>query len=71
MGLIRTLGLNGAAVWAAIYHRFALFHVFLLEQKLTIQVGQVNGVKVQYGDMAKSSHDDILQKFTSDTTSAN
>jgi hypothetical protein len=42
------------------YHRFALFHVFLLEQKLTIQVGQVNGVKVQYGDMAKSSHDDIL-----------
>lgn len=73
MGVMRTLGLNGAAVWAATWaalalkphnsdksnekspHQgLALFHILLLEQKLTVQVGNINGVEIQQGNLSET-----------------
>jgi hypothetical protein len=42
------------------YQSFALLHVLLSEQKLTIQVGKVDGVEIKQGDMPESGKYDVL-----------
>jgi hypothetical protein len=42
------------------YQGFTLLHVLLSEQKLTIQVGKVDGVEIQQGDMPESGKYDVL-----------
>lgn len=39
---------------------FTLLNILLSEQKLTVEVGEIDGIKVKKGDMAKSDQDDVL-----------
>jgi hypothetical protein len=42
------------------YQGFTLLHVFLSEQKLTVQVRKVDGVEIKQGDMPESGKYDVL-----------
>ena len=42
------------------YQGFALFHILLAKEELTIEVRQVDSVEVQKGDIPKPSHHHVL-----------
>jgi hypothetical protein len=42
------------------YEGFTLFHVFLPEQELPIQIGQVYSVQIQNCDVSETCEDDVL-----------
>jgi hypothetical protein len=44
--------------------------VFLSEQKLTVQVAQINGVKIDNVNLSEAGQDQILEQLTSDAASA-
>lgn len=44
--------------------------MFLSEQELTVQVGQVNRVEIDNVNFAKACQDEIFQQFASNTASA-
>lgn len=56
--------------YKSLYQSFALLHVFFLEQKLSVQIGQVNSVQIEQSDFAESSEDNVFhckQEVRSDT----
>lgn len=42
------------------YQGFTLLHVPLSEQKLTIQIGKVDGVEIEQGNVTESGKYDVL-----------
>lgn len=42
------------------YQGLALLDILLLEQKLTVQVGNINGVEIQQGNLSETRQDDVL-----------
>lgn len=44
--------------------------MFLSEQELTVQVGQVNRIEIDDVNFAKACQNEIFQQFASDTASA-
>ena len=42
------------------YQGFTLLHVLLSEQKLTIQIGKVDGVEIEQGNVTESGKHDVL-----------
>jgi hypothetical protein len=50
--------------------RLWLLDVFLSEEKLTIQIAQVDGVKVDNVDFAEAGEDKVLQQLTADPARA-
>lgn len=53
------------------HQSFGLLDVFLSEQKLPVQVAQINGVKIDDVNLSKAGQDQILEQLASDATSAN
>jgi hypothetical protein len=45
------------------YQRLGLFDVFVSEQKLPVEVAEVNGIEVDNVDFAEASEDKVLEKF--------
>lgn len=45
--------------------------MFVAEKKLTIQIADVNGVKIDNVNFAKASKDEVFQQFTANTACAN
>ena len=41
------------------------------EEKLTIEVGDVNGVQVDHFHVCESCQGEVLEKFTADSSSSN
>jgi hypothetical protein len=53
------------------HSRFGLLDMFLSEEELTVQVAQVDGIKVDYVDVSKAGHDQVLEQFASYPTGTN
>jgi hypothetical protein len=44
----------------ATHQGFTLLHVLLSEQKLTVQIGKVDGVEIEQGNVTESGKYDVL-----------
>jgi hypothetical protein len=53
------------------HQSFGLLDVFMSEQKLTVQVAQIDGVEINNMDLSKAGQDQILEQLASDAASAN
>jgi hypothetical protein len=42
------------------HHSFTLFHVLFLEQELTIEIGNVNGVQIKQCNLAETRKNDVF-----------
>jgi hypothetical protein len=53
------------------HSRFWLLDMFLSEEELTVQIAQVDGIKIDYVDVSKAGHDQVLEQFASYPTGTN
>lgn len=60
----------GCAEIGTAYQSLGLLDVLLVEQKLAVQVGEVDGVEVDDMDLAKAGEDEVLEQFASNATGA-
>ena len=42
------------------HHGFALFYILFLEEKLSIEVGEVYGIQIEERDVTKACQDDVF-----------
>lgn len=57
-------------VLGRVYQCLGLLDVLLAEQKLPVQVAQINRVKVNDVDLAKAGEHNVLEQFASDSAGA-
>lgn len=50
------------------YQSFRLLDVFVSEEKLPVEVTQVDGVEVDDVDVTKTEEDDVFEEFATDAT---
>lgn len=62
----RVEGVGGRAS----YKGFGFFDVLFLKEKLSVEVGEIDGVKVDDFDVAKAGEDEVFEEFTTDSAGA-
>jgi hypothetical protein len=53
------------------YYGLGLLDVFVPEQELTVQVAQIDCIKVDDVNLAEAGQDQVLEQFASNAASAN
>ena len=57
-------------LWTESYQSLGLLDVFLSEEELTIQIAQINRVKIHDVDLAETGEDQVLEKLAANATGA-
>jgi hypothetical protein len=52
------------------YQCFRLLDMFVSEEKLTVQVGEIDGIQVDDMNFSETAENEIFEKFASDASSA-
>lgn len=67
LAMVRLLRGGG---WRQTHQGLGLFNVFVPEQELAVEVGQVNGVEIHDVDVAEAGKHEVLEQLTSNAASA-
>lgn len=53
------------------YYCFRFFNVLMAKEELAVEVAKVDGIKVNYVDLAKACQGEVLEEFAANATGTN